>query len=238
MIEIDHISKTIQGRKILEDIQLKIEKKRVMAIIGPSGAGKTTLLRLIAGLETPDSGSIIIDGKKSSTCAKVLPPHKRKIAMIFQNLALWPHMTVRQHLSYVLKRRKLSKENLNVKIETLLESVALNDHDASYPHQLSGGEQQRLAITRALAQEPGYLLMDEPFNNLDPVLKEDLGKILADLKSKTQIGMVCVTHDIRDFERITDQVAVMQNGLILQAGNKDDVFENPVNLFVEKHLRR
>lgn len=238
MIEIDHISKTIQGRKILEDIQLKIEKKRVMAIIGPSGAGKTSLLRLIAGLETPDSGCIIIDGQPASTSATVLPPHKRNIAMIFQDLALWPHMTVGQHLSYVLGRRKRSKENLKVKIDTLLESVTLNDQAASYPHQLSGGEQQRLAITRALAQEPDYLLMDEPFNNLDPVRKEDLGKILAGLKSNTPIGMVCVTHDIRDVDHITDQAAVMQDGIILQTGNKDDVFEHPVNLFVEKILRR
>ncbi len=237
MIEIKNISKFIQGKKVLENITLDIEKDRILALIGPSGCGKTTLLRLIAGLESPDEGGITIDGIHAANPNSVLAPRKRKIAMIFQDLALWPHMTARRHLAYVIRRQTSNQENLTDKINGLLEAVNLNSHSDRYPHQLSGGEQQRLAIARSLAQDPQYLLMDEPFSNLDPILKEELELFIAKLQSESKIGIVYVTHNIKDLERITHRVAVMQDGRLVQVGEKVDVFNNPVNRFVEKMIQ-
>jgi ABC-type sugar transport system ATPase subunit len=237
MIEIKNISKSIQGKKVLEYITLDVEKDSILALIGPSGCGKTTLLRLIAGLEAPDEGEININEIQASNPNSVMAPRQRKIAMIFQDLALWPHMTARRHLAYVIQRQTAKKEMLNDKINKLLEAVKLNGHSDRYPHQLSGGEQQRLAIARSLAQEPQYLLMDEPFSNLDPILKEELELFIAQIQSELKIGIVYVTHNIKDLQRITHQVAVMQNGKLVQVGEKNEVFNNPVNQFVEKMIR-
>ena len=237
MIEIKNISRSIQGKKVLENITLEIQKNCIMALIGPSGCGKTTLLRLITGLETPDEGEITINGVLAGTPEKVMPPHKRKIGMIFQDLALWPHMTARRHLAYVIRKQTDNKEKAADKIQKLLESVNLNGHSDRYPHQLSGGEQQRLAIARSLAQEPEYLLMDEPFSSLDPVLKEELESFIAQIQSESKIGIAYVTHNIKDLERITHRVALMQNGKLLQVGEKNEVFNYPVNRFVEKMIR-
>jgi ABC-type Fe3+/spermidine/putrescine transport system ATPase subunit len=236
MIEIRHISKTIQGKKVLEDISLNVDKESILALVGPSGCGKTTLLRLIAGLETPDEGSIDIDGVAASAENFLLPPRNRQLAMIFQDLALWPHMTARQHLSYVLRQQNHPNTPDN-RIKALLDAVNLNGHSDRYPHQLSGGEQQRLAIVRALAQNPKYLLMDEPFSNLDPILTEELEVFISSIQRESKIGIIYVTHNIRDLERITDHVAVMHNGRLLQFGEKNDVFNNAIDPFVEKLLR-
>ncbi|MBN1930918.1 MAG: ABC transporter ATP-binding protein [Desulfobacterales bacterium] len=236
MIEIKNISKMIQGKEVLENVTLNIEKDRILALIGPSGCGKTTLLRLVAGFEVPDEGSITIDGIQVGGSNYVLPPRKRQLAMIFQDLALWPHMTALQHLEYVIRQKKHQNNNFADKISSLLDAVNLNGHSDRYPHQLSGGEQQRLAIVRALAQDPKYLLMDEPFSNLDPILKEELELFISRIQSESAIGIVYVTHNIKDLERITDQIAVMQNGRLIQIGNKEDVFRNPANRFVEKIL--
>lgn len=237
MIEISHISKVVQGKKVLEDIILNVKRERIMALIGPSGCGKTTLLRLMAGLEVPDEGTITIDGIQASDSNCVLPPRKRQLAMIFQDLALWPHMTARQHLAYVLRQQNHSDSISDNKIKALLDAVNLNGRSDRYPHQLSGGEQQRLAIVRALAQGPKYLLMDEPFSNLDPILKEELELFISHIQAESKIGVVYVTHNIKDLERITDHVAVMQNGQLVQFGEKEYVFNNPANRFVEKMLR-
>jgi iron(III) transport system ATP-binding protein len=237
MIEIRHISKTIQGKRVLEDISLNVDKESILALVGPSGCGKTTLLRLIAGLETPDVGSIEIDGIPASGANFVLPPRNRRLAMIFQDLALWPHMTARQHLTYVIRRQNHTSDVSGNRIKALLDAVNLNGDSDRYPHQLSGGEQQRLAIVRALAQNPKYLLMDEPFSNLDPILKEDLETFIIRIQRESKIGIVYVTHNIRDLERITDHVAVMKNGRLIQFGAKDDVFNNAIDPFVEKILR-
>lgn len=237
MIAIKHISKTIQGKNVLDDITLSVEKARILALIGPSGCGKTTLLRLIAGLEVPDGGTITIDGVQASDSNRVLPPRERRLGMIFQDLALWPHMTARQHLEYVIRQQHHPNKTHADKIGKLLDAVNLNGHSDRYPHQLSGGEQQRLAIVRALAQDPKYLLMDEPFSNLDPILKAELELFISRIQSKSTIGIVYVTHNIKELDRITDQVAVMQNGRLVQLGTKTDVFNDPANDFVKKMLR-
>lgn len=237
MIEIKNISKKFQGKTVLDNVSMNVEKDGILAMIGPSGCGKTTLLRLMAGLEVPDGGSMTIDDIRASAPNCVLPPRKRKLAMIFQDLALWPHMTVRQHLKYVMRQKKHPVSGFEDKITRLLDAVNLNGRRDRFPHQLSGGEQQRLAIVRALAQEPQYLLMDEPFSNLDPILKEELELFIAHIQSELKIGLVYVTHNIKDLERITDKVAVMKNGRLIQIGDKEDVYNNPANRFVDKMLQ-
>lgn len=164
MIEVKNVFKKYREIDALKDVSFKVNKNILLTILGPSGSGKTTLLRLIAGLERPDKGKILLDGKIVSTPSKIVLPYKRKISMIFQNLSLWPHMTVEQHLNFVLKDSK--------KIENILDKVKLTGFKKRYPHQLSGGEKQRLAIARALITEPSYLLMDEPFSHLDFSLKK------------------------------------------------------------------
>jgi ABC-type sugar transport system ATPase subunit len=281
MIEIRHLSKTIQGNSVLQDITLNVENNSILALIGPSGCGKTTLLRLIAGLDAPDKGNIAIDGIQVSDSHHVRPPHRRRLGMIFQDLALWPHMTARQHLEYVIRQQnrlngndvasvtdhqlangfKITKDGKTTKkkmmnfssplralrggkkdckdkVNQLLSAVNLNDHSDRYPHQLSGGEQQRLAIIRVLAQEPAYLLMDEPFSNLDPILKSNLETFIGRIQAEYGIGIVYVTHNFKDMETITDQVAVMQDGQLVQVDDKSTVFQRPANRFVEKMLGR
>lgn len=237
MIEIKHISKTIQGRQVLVDVSLTIERNRILALIGPSGCGKTTLLRLMAGLDRPDKGTIAIDGVQVSSSKSLVPPHQRRLGMIFQDLALWPHMTARQHLEYVSRQQNQPKTERSEKIGMLLDAVNLNGHSDRYPHQLSGGEQQRLAIVRSLAQDPHYLLMDEPFSNLDPILKMELESFIARIQTKSNIGIVYVTHNIKDLERIADQVVVMQQGRLIQIGDKEEVINHPANAFVGKMLQ-
>ncbi|BBO87533.1 ABC transporter ATP-binding protein [Desulfosarcina ovata] len=237
MIEIKHVYKKIQGQPVLEDVSLKIDKQRILALIGPSGCGKTTLLRLLAGLDRPDAGTITINGVRVSDSKHLTPPHQRRLGMIFQDLALWPHMTARQQLEYVIQKQKKRNLELTKKIGRLLDAVNLNGHSDRYPHQLSGGEQQRLAIVRSLAQEPEYLLMDEPFSNLDPILKTELQAFISSVQAETKIGIVYVTHNIKDLERITDRVAIMQKGRLIQVGDKREVVKSPVNQFVERMLQ-
>lgn len=236
MIEIKNLHKTIKGREILTDFSLSVEEGKILALIGPSGCGKTSLLRLIAGLDIPDNGIINIDGVVANNPESLLLPNKRKLGMIFQDLALWPHMTILQHLRYVVRHQNNAKSNSAEKVDKLLEAVKLNHHSSKYPHQLSGGEQQRLAILRSLAQEPDYLLMDEPFSNLDPILKVEIQEFISHIQSEFKIGILYVTHNIKDLERITDSIAVMQNGRITQFGRKDDVINGPINEFVQQML--
>nr|WP_320011081.1 ABC transporter ATP-binding protein [uncultured Desulfobulbus sp.] len=234
MIEIEHIHKTVQGKKVLIDFSLQVDKQKIVALIGPSGCGKTSLLRLIAGLDVPNKGKITIEGIPVNNPKILCPAHQRKVGMIFQDLALWPHMTARQHLQYVFGQQKAAKFNFDDKIETMLSAVNLNSHASRYPHQLSGGEQQRLAIIRALAQEPNYLLMDEPFSSLDPILKTEMESFVSHVQKESKIGILYVTHNLRDLEQITDKIAVMKHGRLVQFGDRNDVLSRPINEFVEK----
>ena len=195
MIAIDNLKKGYGDVKAIKDLTISLSLEEILAIVGPSGCGKTTLLRLIAGFEVPDEGIIVIDGIEVSTPRLIMQPCKRKLSMIFQDLALWPHMTVEEHIKFVFKKKKLQKDTIRSEIDEILTNVNLNGHKRRYPHELSGGEKQRLAIARALASDVRYLLMDEPFSNLDPILKEDLQKLIIGLKNRLQMGIVYVTHN-------------------------------------------
>ena len=237
MLKTENITKSYKNVEAVKGVTLQVPPGEVLAILGPSGSGKTSLLRLIAGFERPDEGTVSIDGIDVSLPMKMIEPSKRKLSMIFQDLALWPHMTVRQHIEFVLKKNKLPKDVLNSEITTILNHVSLNGHNSRYPHQLSGGEKQRLAIARALASHAKYLLMDEPFSNLDSILKEELQDLVIELKNSLQMGIIYVTHNIEEALVLADTIAVMNKGKLEQIDSKDKILDNPKNDFVRRLLK-
>lgn len=237
MLKTENITKSYKNVEAVKGVTLQVPPGEVLAILGPSGSGKTSLLRLIAGFERPDEGTVSIDGIDVSLPMKMIEPSKRKLSMIFQDLALWPHMTVRQHIEFVLKKNKLPKDVLNSEITTILNHVSLNGHNSRYPHQLSGGEKQRLAIARALASHAKYLLMDEPFSNLDSILKEELQDLVIELKNSLQMGILYVTHNIEEALVLADTIAVMNKGMFEQIDSKENVLNNPKNEFVRRLLK-
>lgn len=237
MLKTKNITKSYKNVEAVKGVTLQVPPREVLAILGPSGSGKTSLLRLIAGFERPDEGTVSIDGIDVSLPVKMVEPSKRKLSMIFQDLALWPHMTVRQHIEFVLKKDKLPKDVLNSEITTILNHVSLNGHNRRYPHQLSGGERQRLAIARALASHAKYLLMDEPFSNLDSILKEELQNLIIRLKNSLHMGILYVTHNIEEALVLADTIAVMNKGMFEQIDSKENVLNNPKNEFVRRLLK-
>ena len=237
MLKTKNITKSYDKAEVVNDVSFHLASGEVLAILGPSGSGKTTLLRLIAGFERPDMGAVFIENVEASSPTKMVEPSKRKLSMIFQDLALWPHMTVRQHIEFVLKKDKLPKNVLNSEITTILDHVSLNGHNSRYPHQLSGGEKQRLAIARALASHAKYLLMDEPFSNLDSILKEELQDLVIELKNSLQMGILYVTHNIEEALVLADTIAVMNKGMFEQIDSKENVLNNPKNEFVRRLLK-
>lgn len=238
MLSLENITKKYGDVTALERITFALSLNEIMAVVGPSGCGKTTLLRLIAGLEQPDEGKINIEGIEVSSSTRMLAPNKRKLSMIFQDLALWPHMTVREHIKFVIKGRNgLIKNDIGLCIDRILEDVNMKNYGNRSPHELSGGEKQRLAIARALAARPTYLLMDEPFSNLDTILKEDLQDLILRLKNEYSMGIIYVTHNIEEVLALADRIAVINNGKFEQVGDKDNVFANPKNDFVRRILK-
>lgn len=236
MLRTENLTKRYSRLEAVKDVTLHIFRGEILTVLGPSGCGKTTLLRMIAGLERPDEGRVLIDGIEVSSPNKMVPPFKRKLSMIFQDLALWPHMTVKGNIKFVMEKN-LTKDMLREEIHEILEKVNLIGFNNRYPHQLSGGEKQRLAIARALASRPAYLLMDEPFSNLDSLLKEELQNVVIKLKKDSQIGIIYVTHNIDEALILANRIAIMNKGRIEQMGTKDELLSNPKNEFVKRFLR-
>ncbi len=236
MLRTENLTKRYSRLEAVKDVTLHIFRGEILTVLGPSGCGKTTLLRMIAGLERPDEGRVLIDGIEVSSPNKMVPPFKRKLSMIFQDLALWPHMTVKGNIKFVMEKN-LTKDILREEIHEILEKVNLIGFNNRYPHQLSGGEKQRLAIARALASRPAYLLMDEPFSNLDSLLKEELQNVVIKLKKDSQIGIIYVTHNIDEALILANRIAIMNKGRIEQMGTKDELLSNPKNEFVKRFLR-
>jgi ABC-type Fe3+/spermidine/putrescine transport system ATPase subunit len=237
MLGAKSISKSYGRQPALEEIYLTVSPGELLTLLGPSGCGKTTLLRVIAGFERPDRGEVHIDGIKVSSPRRVAPPHTRKLSMIFQDLALWPHMTVRENIEFVLQRNTRERQFIEEKIGSLLEQTNLRGYEQRYPHELSGGERQRLAIARAFAATPKYVLMDEPFSDLDHLVKEELKIVLNHLKESFQIGILYVTHNVDEALSMADRIAVMNKGVILQQGTVAEVMNNPGTPFVRRFLQ-
>ncbi len=237
-IKLEDISKSLNGRDVLSGLSLEIDKNMIFGILGPSGSGKTTLLRILCGLETPNSGRISINDESIFDSKKKIniPPERRNMAMVFQDFALWPHLTVEKHIDFVLRARKITESGRKSLIQEYLELLQMGGKADSYPGELSGGEKQRVAIIRALAQEPRILLLDEPFSNLDQILKNDFKREIKSIQHRFKATILYVTHNYLDLIDMTDKIAVMQNGKIVQHGTTNEVYDNPKNEFVSKIL--
>ena len=211
-IELDGVSKTFGDRVVLSDLSLQIEKAERLVLFGPSGSGKTTVLRLVAGLEVPDKGEIRIEGRIVASAGKnLVPPEKRNVGMVFQDLALWPHMTVQQNLMFGLTARKVEKRETEVRIREMLRLVGLENRSDAKPHQLSGGEQQRVALARALVSRPSILLMDEPLSSLEDERKRSIASDLLGLHSQFGFTLVYVTHDQAETDLLASRVCRMRD---------------------------
>ncbi|MEM8487663.1 MAG: ABC transporter ATP-binding protein [Bacteroidota bacterium] len=213
---------------VLTGIDLTLDEGEICAIVGESGSGKSTLLKLIAGLETPDSGTIRIKGQAVSTRREFMPPEKRNIGFVFQDFALFPHLSVEKNVGFGIKKRAGKSE----RVHDLLKTVGLGAHGAKYPHELSGGEQQRVALARAMAPNPSLLLLDEPFSNLDVGLKKEIRSFLFDIIRKSALSCVFVTHDLEDAMLYADTIAILHEGQIVQKGTPETLYTTPVNAHV------
>jgi ABC-type Fe3+/spermidine/putrescine transport system ATPase subunit len=218
-IELDGVSKRFGDRIVLNDVSLRIEKAERLVLFGPSGSGKTTILRLVAGLEVPDKGEIRIEGQIVASSGKNLaPPEKRNVGMVFQDLALWPHMTVQQNLMFGLTARRIQKHDADVRIHETLHRVGLEHRMQAKPHQLSGGEQQRIALARALVTRPSILLMDEPLSSLEEERKRAIASDLLGLQSQLGFTLIYVTHDRGETDLLASRVCQMRDGRVAEGG--------------------
>ena len=216
--------------KILTDVNFDLDESEIGCILGPSGCGKTSLLRAIAGFENINSGSILKDGVCISNSLENTSVQNRKMGMVFQDYALFPNMDVKTNIAFGLK--DATKKEKEDRVNYLLELVSLEQYKDKYPHELSGGEQQRVALIRALAPSPDVLLLDEPFSNIDADIKEELVTDVRDLLKELSITSIIVTHDQYEAFNIADKVAIMNNGKVEQVGNAYDIYHKPINKFV------
>jgi iron(III) transport system ATP-binding protein len=213
-LRLAHVTKHYRDRAVVARVSLEIQAGESVVILGPSGCGKTTLLRLVAGLTRPDSGDIWLDGRPVSATGTFVPPHDRRLGFVFQDLALWPHLTVRQNLEFVMRAARVPKRERERRAEQALHLVHIEQFSARYPHELSGGEQQRVALARALAGEPRLLLLDEPLSSLDADLKAALRSDLRRLQRDLGLTSIYVTHDREDAAVLADRVIEMRAGRI------------------------
>ncbi|PIB24536.1 spermidine/putrescine ABC transporter ATP-binding protein [Amylibacter kogurei] len=229
----DRVQKSYDGEQlVVKDLNLNIGKGEFLTMLGPSGSGKTTCLMMLAGFETATHGDILLGGKPINN----IPPHKRGIGMVFQNYALFPHMTVGENLSFPLEVRNMSKSVREQKVKDALDMVQMGDFAGRRPAQLSGGQQQRIALARALVFEPQLVLMDEPLGALDKQLREHMQYEIKHLHERLGVTVVYVTHDQSEALTMSDRVAVFEDGRIQQLSSPDDLYERPENAFVAQFI--
>src|SRR5262245_33184553 len=217
-------------------LDLTVRPGELVALLGPSGCGKTTTLRLVAGFIAPDGGEIRVGDRVLSSPTMVIPPERRRMAMIFQSYALWPHMTVTQNVAYGLRFAGVPRPERERRVEAMLQVVQLGGYGARYPGELSGGQQQRVAVARALVVEPEILLLDEPLSNLDASLREEMRFEIRRLHEQFGITTLYVTHDQAEAMVISDRVAVLQTGRVVQIGTAEELFETPRTRFVAEFI--
>lgn len=227
-IKIDHIVKKFGDLTIIPDLSVEINNSELFTLLGPSGCGKTTLLRMIAGFNTIEGGTISFSGKVINQ----LPAHKRNIGMVFQDYAIFPHLTVEQNVCYGLKERKVPAAQMAERVETMLRLTKIDGYRDRLPERLSGGQQQRVALARAIAIHPDVLLMDEPLCNLDAKLRVEMRQVIRDIQKQIGITTVYVTHDQEEALAISDRIAVMNAGVIQQVATPHEIYTRPKNLFV------
>lgn len=235
-IELKNISKYFDDFKALDGVSFQVMPGECFALLGPSGCGKTTTLRLIAGLEEPSLGEIFINSTLVCGPKNIVPPHQRQVGMVFQDLALWPHMTVKENIAFGLKGKKLKRLDIDETVKDILKTVSLNGQGVLYPHTLSGGERQRVALARAIVSRPKILLFDEPLSSLDPLLKNEIQELLIQIKQQYNTTLIYVTHDQREAAVVADRIAVMNAGRIEQIGTKEELESKPKTEFVKRFI--
>jgi iron(III) transport system ATP-binding protein len=233
-VAVNSLSKNFNGKAALEDVSLSIDPGAFVVLLGPSGSGKTTMLRCVAGIERPSSGTIDINGTRVAGPKIFVNPEKRGVAMVFQDYALWPHLTVRKNIAFPLANSGRSKDVRHGRVEGLLERVGIAHLAERYPNELSGGEQQRVALARALAADVGLILFDEPLSNLDADRREQLRLEIATLTREAGATAIYITHDQSEAFALADYVGVLNKGSLIQFDTPENVYRRPVNCFVTR----
>jgi iron(III) transport system ATP-binding protein len=223
MIHLQGVTKRFGAVVAVDDVTLSVERGEMLAVLGPSGCGKTTMLRLIAGFELPQAGDVLLDGRAVSGSAWV-PPERRQVGMVFQDYALFPHLSVAENVGYGLPRARRA-----ARVAEVLDLVGLGGLGERRPHELSGGQQQRVALARALAPEPAIVLLDEPWSNIDPLLRGAMRDDIARILRTAGVTVVLVTHDQEEAFSIADRIALMDSGRIAQVGTPEDMYYRPVS---------
>jgi spermidine/putrescine transport system ATP-binding protein len=231
-VVIGEVSKSFGDFRVLNEVSLEIKKGEFFSLLGPSGCGKTTLLRIIAGFETPDTGLVTFDGDD----VLPLPPNQRQANTVFQNYALFPHLSVFENVAFSLRIKRTSKADVTARVNEYLKLVQLEGHAHKKPNQLSGGQKQRVAIARALINEPRVLLLDEPLSALDAKLRQHMLIELDQIHDKIGITFIYVTHDQQEALSVSDRIAVMNQGNVLQVGTPHDIYERPATDFVARFI--
>jgi putative spermidine/putrescine transport system ATP-binding protein len=229
IVEFDHVQKSYDGESlVVKDLNLNVDRGEFLTLLGPSGSGKTTVLMMLAGFETPTHGEIRLNDSPINT----VPPHKRGVGMVFQNYALFPHMTVAENLRFPLDVRKMSRAEADQKVQKALDMVRLGNFGNRRPAQLSGGQQQRIAVARALVFDPELVLMDEPLGALDKNLREEMQFEIKHIHENLGVSVVYVTHDQSEALTMSNRIAVFEDGVIQQLARPDELYEQPQNAFV------
>ncbi len=231
-VKIKNIVKSFGEVEVIKKADVEIKPGELFFLLGPSGCGKTTLLRIVAGLAEPNSGEIFFNDKNVTS----LPTHKRNTGMVFQNYALWPHMTVGENICFGLDVRKLPRNEKQKQVADALNLVHLPGYENRYPHQLSGGQQQRVALARALVIKPDVVLLDEPLSNLDAGLREEMRREIKHIHKKLGVTMIFVTHDQKEAMAMATRIAVMHEGKLEQTGSPLEIYQNPDSIFVAKFV--
>jgi len=235
-VELRGLTKRFGALAVVDDVSLRIDHGQLVCLLGPSGCGKTTTLRLIAGFLEPSEGEIHVGDRLVSSKLRTLPPEQRKMSMIFQSYALWPHMTVTENIVYGLRLRKIDRATIAKKLDVILKATKLEILAQRYPGELSGGQQQRVALARALIVEPETLLLDEPLSNLDANLREEMRFEIRRLHDEYRYTTVYVTHDQSEAMTTADLIAVMNAGKIDQLGTPEDIYDRPQSEFVARFI--
>ena len=234
LLSLQHISKNFGEDDVLSDISLDIKRGEFVTLLGASGCGKTTTLRIVAGLETPDTGEVILNGQDMTA----LPPESRPVNTVFQSYALFPHMNVEKNVAYGLKVRGADKKTIAARVKEMLELVQMSEYAKRMPAQLSGGQRQRIAIARALAPQPQLLLLDEPLGALDLQLRRQMQVELKRLQKKLGITFIYITHDQEEAINMSDRIAVMKGGKFEQLGTPEEIYDQPATRYVAQFIGR
>lgn len=235
-LQIQKLNKSYGTRRVISDVDLSMEEGEILSLLGPSGCGKTTILRMIAGLITPDSGWIQVGNRVLYDGKREMAVEERDLGMVFQDYALWPHMTVARNIAFGMRLHHIPAREIKKRVQELLELVNLSGYGDRYPYQLSGGQQQRVAVARALATEPRVVLLDEPLSSLDAALRETMGAELVELFKRLKITSINVTHDQNEAMMMSDRIMVLKDGHVQQIGTPTDLYQHPANAFVASFM--